>query len=342
MTVTSAADATRFAALTIEPKVLERIVALLPMGSTCHAIGDATALLQTIAAICRSLPKDFDYLARHIGPENRAFWRDMVLRCFDFTINHNVKFNVEDDDDVTMSDSLAYWVHLDVYFQPQQYGFLRKIQYGELGLDAWPDHEDPFTLFCDLAFIKDKFPAFKNEMQTRSDAQQCLAPVILSFYRNEVTRSDQAFLHHCGYARHYWTVRRRPISDTWKGFGMQNAEKEEDNKVLTQEEKRQQGNMNVAAEKDEDEDDEDSDGDEEEEEEGEEEEEDDDDFVFDWGPFPVTSRRTLRDFQALVRRYMDDFRAVAVNAIDRWGPAFYVGRMKRSGRWLGFVGERNY
>ncbi|KAJ0388939.1 hypothetical protein ATCC90586_010389 [Pythium insidiosum] len=65
------------------------------MDSVSHAIGDATALLQTVAAICCSLPKDYDYLARHIGPENRAFWQGMMLRCFDFTIDHQLKFNVE-------------------------------------------------------------------------------------------------------------------------------------------------------------------------------------------------------------------------------------------------------
>ncbi|GLE08053.1 hypothetical protein PINS_up018986 [Pythium insidiosum] len=373
--MTSSADATRFAALTIEPKVLERIVALLPMDSACHAIGDATALLQTIAAICRSLPKDFDYLARHIGPENHAFWRAMVLRCFDFTINRKIYFNVKDyngvardyhDPDASdyqraavvrwqvahpdeysptrmLSDDLAYWVHLDVYFQPQQYGFLRKIQYGELGLDAWPDHEDPFTLFCDLAFIKDKFPAFKGDMQTKSDGDQILDPVFLSSYRNEVTRRDQAFLQHCGYAPHYWTVRRRPISNTWKEFASQNAKKEEDNKALAHGEEGQEDNKKDAAEEQEDdvEDDEDSDDDDGEEEE-DEEEEDEDEFVFDVGPFPDTSRRTLRDFQALVRRYMDDLRAVAVNREGHSGPTFYVGRMKRSGRWLGFVGQRDY
>ncbi|GLD96413.1 hypothetical protein PINS_up005096 [Pythium insidiosum] len=323
----SAADATRFAALTIEPQVLERIVALLPMDSASHAIGDATALLQTVARICCSLPKDYDYLVRHIGPQNRAFWRDMVLRCFDFTINHNVKFNVEDynyvcgryndrdasefqraaveqwlathpdgdEPDMMLSDDLAYWAHLDVFFQPQQYGFLRKIQYGELGLDAWPDHEDPFTLFCDLAFIKDTLHVFKGVLETFSDGEQLLEPVFLSSYPKEVTRRDQAFLQHCGYAPHVWTARRKPISNTWEEFGP----KQDDDDV----------------------------------------DEDDRVFVDDGYPFPL---HTYNDFQALVRRFMDDFRAVAVNPEECHGPTFHVGRMKRSGRWLGFVGQRDY
>ncbi|KAJ0412803.1 hypothetical protein ATCC90586_002433 [Pythium insidiosum] len=59
-----------------------------------------------------------------------------------------------------LSESLVYWTHFNVYFHPKQHRFLRKIQYGELGLDAWPDHEDPFTLpklaiaQGDLAYLK--------------------------------------------------------------------------------------------------------------------------------------------------------------------------------------------
>ncbi|KAJ0388661.1 hypothetical protein ATCC90586_011688 [Pythium insidiosum] len=72
--------AARLAALTMEPEVLERILRCIPMSSAGHAIGDASALLQTIAIICRSLPSDCDDLVRHLGPGNREFWRDMVLR----------------------------------------------------------------------------------------------------------------------------------------------------------------------------------------------------------------------------------------------------------------------
>ncbi|KAJ0412805.1 hypothetical protein ATCC90586_002435 [Pythium insidiosum] len=244
-----ATAATRLAAVTMEPKVLERIIALLPMDSACHAIGEATALLQTVAAICRSLPADFDDLVRHIGPENRAFWQGMVLRCFDFTVNSRVTFNVKDhyvthreydpnasellraayreweathpDDGfgfMMLSESLAYWTHFNVYFHPKQYGFLRKIQYGELGLDAWPDHEDPFTLFCDLALLKDKFPPFRGHMRTHSHDCQTVHPVLLSPYRNEISQADEAFLHVDGLTQdivaqgdlsmiHYWRDR---------------------------------------------------------------------------------------------------------------------------------------
>ncbi|KAJ0389603.1 hypothetical protein ATCC90586_010544 [Pythium insidiosum] len=151
----------------------------------------------------------------------------MVLRCFDFTIDHRVNFNVDDLDDMASSsdwdeselvraaideweaahpnegvppliltEGFAYWLHFDVFFHPQQYGFLRKIQYGELDLDAWPEHEDPFTLFYDLAFIKDKFTTFRWEMQTHSDGEQFLHPVFLSSYRNQISRRDYAFLEH--------------------------------------------------------------------------------------------------------------------------------------------------
>ncbi|GLD93023.1 hypothetical protein PINS_up001615 [Pythium insidiosum] len=364
----TSADATGFEALTVEPKVLEHIVALLPMDSACHAIGDATALLQSVAAISRTLPKEYGYLARNIGPQHRAFWRDMVLRCFDFTVSPRVKFNVMDysnypgelydpeesefndpnvseflraavkqwhaanpDEDLPrmmLIDDLAYWEHLQVFFQPQQYGFLRKIQHGELGLDAWPDHEDPFMLFCDLAFIKDKFPVFEGKMQTKSDGDQYLYPVFLSSYRNEVTGSDQAFLQHCGYTPHFWTSLERPISDTWSEFTLPKAKEEEENKALASGEKCQEDiKMGVEKEDDEDEDNED---------------EDFGGLVHDELPFPDATRRTLDNFQALVRRYMDDFRAVRVNFTEYWGPTFHVGRMKRSGRWLGFVGQRDW
>ncbi|KAJ0412804.1 hypothetical protein ATCC90586_002434 [Pythium insidiosum] len=365
MAASNASAETRFAALTIEPKVLERLVALLPMDSASHAIGDATALLQTVAAICRSLPKDYDYLARHIGPENRAFWQGMVLRCFDFTIDHQVKFNVEDYGDMASSsdwdeselvraaideweaahpgegvpreilnEDFAYWLHFDVFFHPQQYGFLRKIQYGELGLDAWPEHEDPFTLFCDLAFIKDKFPAFRGEMQTNSDGEQFLDPVFLSSYRNKISRRDYAFLEHCGYAPHFWSTQRRPISARWSGFDTGTSTVEQP--------------VKDASGDDEDADDnEDDGGDEDDNKEDEEESDDDDDdddgeLVYDETPFPHATRGSLNDLQALVRRHMDDFRVVSVNLEEHCGPIFYIGRMKRSGRWLGFCGQCDY
>ncbi|KAJ0391849.1 hypothetical protein ATCC90586_011599 [Pythium insidiosum] len=390
MPSSNASVETRFAALTIEPKVLERLVALLPMHSASHAIGDATALLQTVAAICRSLPKDYDYLARHIGPENRAFWQGMVLRCFDFTIDHRIKFNVEDygnmaccydsdeseldsDDDmasssdsdelevsadnemlhscdsgesefilaaikewkaahpnddkprVILNEDLAYWLHFDVFFHPQQYGFLRKIQYGELGLDAWPEHEDPFTLFCDLAFIKDKFPAFRGEMQTTSDGEQFLYPVFLSSYRNEISRNDLAFLQHCGYAPHFWSLLDDPISPCWSGFDAGIGTLEQPTKDSSN-----------------DRDDVDDGGDDDDDDDGDDDDDDDDMEVYDEIPFPHARRSSLNDLQALVRRYMDEYRAVTLNVEETPTPIFYIGRMKRSGRWLGFCGQSDH
>ncbi|KAJ0410343.1 hypothetical protein P43SY_002675 [Pythium insidiosum] len=346
---------TRLAAVTMEPKVLERIIALLPMDSACHAIGEATALLQTVAAICRSLPADFGYLVRHIGPENRAFWQGMVLRCFDFTVNSRVTFNVKDhyvthreyDPDASellraayreweathpddgfgfmmLSESLAYWTHFNVYFHPKQYGFLRKIQYGELGLDAWPDHEDPFTLFCDLALLKDKFPPFRGHMRTHSHDCQTVHPVLLSPYRNEISQADEAFLQYCGFAPAFWPLRTHPISPRWSGFDAAPAG------PTTPASDSSAAAVSGVAQGDPDEDSED----------------DEDDhrveLVKDESPLPHATRGLLDDFQVLVHRYMDDFREVAVNQDLCCSPIFHIGRMKRSGRWLGFIGMCNY
>ncbi|KAJ0391573.1 hypothetical protein ATCC90586_010616 [Pythium insidiosum] len=317
MAASNASAETRFAALTIEPKVLERLVALLPMDSASHAIGDAATLLQTVAAICRSLPKDYDYLARHIGPENRAFWQGMVLRCFDFTIDHQVKFNVEDYGDMASSsdwdESELVRAAIDEWeaaHPGEGYGFLRRIQYGELGLDAWPEHEDPFTLFCDLAFIKDKFPAFRGEMQTNSDGEQFLDPVFLSSYRNEISRRDHAFLQHCGYAPHFWSLLDDPISPCWSGF---------DAGIGTLEQPTKDSSNDCDDDGDDDDDDDDDDG----------------GLVYDEIPFPHARRSTLNDLQALIRLYMDEFRAVTFNVEET--PA-----IKRSGRWLGFCGQSDH
>ncbi|KAJ0410056.1 hypothetical protein ATCC90586_006449 [Pythium insidiosum] len=355
----SASESAGAAALTMEAAVLERIVALLPMDSSGHAIGGASEVLQTVAAICRALPTSgvAGAVARRVGPANRAFWQRMVLRGFDFTVHSRVTFNVRDvedsglyygpddsallqaayeqwaaatpDDgsrDWMLGESLAYWSQLDVFFRPAQYGFLREIQYGARGLDAWPAHEDPFTLFCDLALLKDKLAAFHGEMTTHSDRRQPLHPVLLSPYRADVSaETREPFLQHCGFAPPFWLVRADPVGSRWSGF---DAEPGSDDSTTRGSSSRADQDM---------------------------EEEDErlvndeaplphaarallDDFQV-LAPLPHAARALLDDFQVLVRRYMDDFREVAVGRAYCRTPIFHVGRMKRSGRWLGFVGR---
>ncbi|GLE08050.1 hypothetical protein PINS_up018983 [Pythium insidiosum] len=266
----------------MEPEILERVVRLLPMRAAGHAIGDATAVLQTIATICRTLPSDSDHIARHLGPTNRAFWCEMVLRCFDFTIDRGVEFNVEDHsnslgnldkdaiDEYTraamdawdaanpdmspgemLAQSLQYWKHLNAFFRPYQYGFLRKIQTGQLSRDAWPEHEDPFTLFCDLAMIKDKFDTFRDVMETSSDGQQFVYPVFLSAFHGRVKRADYPFLRHCGIIPHFWTVQWQPVSEPWDELSVEMDDSEEDGDDDDEEEEEQDEEMEEREEDDE-------------------------------------------------------------------------------------------
>ncbi|GLE08047.1 hypothetical protein PINS_up018980 [Pythium insidiosum] len=354
---------TRLAALTMEPEVLERVVRCLPMDAAGHAIGDATDVVHTISAICRTLPSDYSHLIHHLGPDNRTFWREMVLRCFDFSIDRTMRFNVEDFSDSVgnyddyaddyaraaidawddanpgyspgwmLVESFRYWKHIHAFFRPTQYGFLRKIQYGELSVDAWPDHEDPFTLFCDLAIIKDKFAPFRGLLEADSEGEQVVHPVLLSAYRDRVKRTDFPFLNHCGYTPHFWIVRRRPVSARWKAFDDMDGARLSDAMECDSEDEVDADD----AEDEEDEEDDLSDVSKDDKDEVDLEER-----IYREGPFPIATRGTLNDFQALVRLLMDDFRSVAVNEEYCAGPTFYIGRMKRSGRWIGLCGQRDY
>ncbi|TMW55252.1 hypothetical protein Poli38472_013143 [Pythium oligandrum] len=228
-------------AFAMEPSLVDTILSYVP--ST-----NASDIKKTIANVCLALPTSYRSVLDRVRPSNQAFWRRLVLTSFNFEVDPSKTFNVEDYDgegahfydrdeeiqaiveeweqthggaqvDEYLLENLAYWQHLEVYFRPSQYGFLRAIQMGELLVDEWPAHEDAFTLFCDLSTLVDEFKAFEN-LYTFSDGDQFIYPCLLSELQKPLGPRNFELLEHCGIAPHFWEHESPPVW-RWAEFGGQ-------------------------------------------------------------------------------------------------------------------------
>ncbi|TMW55248.1 hypothetical protein Poli38472_013139 [Pythium oligandrum] len=235
------ASSTLLDAFTAESAIFQTVLSFVPVDTPSEAI-------QTLANISLALPSSHQWLAAQVNPSNRSFWQFMLFKHFDFTVVDDKTLNVDGNDqayreDITdpkvlravakweithgadaeafefLDEDFEWWKGCGVYFRPSQYGFLGEIQSGEASMDEWPEDEDPFTLFCDLALLADRFSPFQDTLQTFSDGWGSIYPCLLSrMAKPRGLGRGFRLLKHCGINPHYWALIPTPVR-RWAKFG---------------------------------------------------------------------------------------------------------------------------
>ncbi|KAF1330376.1 hypothetical protein FI667_g5132, partial [Globisporangium splendens] len=155
----------------------------------------------------------------------------------------------------------------------------------------------------------------ENSLMTSSDGDQFVYPCLLSSLDAVGSGRGYAMLQHCGVVPHFWGSAVKPVSERWPGLDEDDATEDLDDE-----------------------------SDDRMDEEEEEEESDDwrgdtrDDKIFPMSPY----KRNVEVIKRVVLKHMSDWRHVCSSYYECCSPAFYIGKSEYSGRWYGFVGQRDY
>jgi hypothetical protein len=312
---------TLYMAMTAEPAILDTIISYLPDNDQSNSKPNAALVLRTIVNLCRALPRRDQSLAQYFSPANQVLWRTLVLRYFDFTVDPETTLNVEDyvrewerdEDDELCNATFAEWERENGEGVAPESMLVEDLHYWKhLNVYFRPSQYQFLTDIQQGKLSMELWPTTEDAFTLFKD----LAIVVNKFAcfgkYDLCTFSDgEQNVYPCLLSvfnadvndRGYALLRHCGVAPHYWG----NAETpvSECWPGFDMPYVIANGKAN-------------------------------DDI------FPMCSKKKLQAIKRAVHAHMRDWRHVQSNFEECCSPAFYIGKSKYSGRWYGFVGQRDY
>ncbi|TMW55251.1 hypothetical protein Poli38472_013142 [Pythium oligandrum] len=295
-------------AFTAEPTLFGNILSYIPASS-------ASSVTQAIANACLALPASHQALVAQVGPSNQAFWQEMVLGVFDFAVDPSKAFNVEDyvqvgeygEDDEVLT-AIGEWQedHPDEG-EPSHYLDENFSYWKKLGVFFRPSQYGFLREIQQGKLTKDDWPAHEDAFTLFCDLAT-LTDKFKAMGRLHTFSDGQQQVFPCLLDARHEPVRRRGF-ELLQHCGIAPHFWDQGQCPVRRWSKRSTGRgctnkIGVV--------------------------------------FPQCGKETLSKLQKLVIQTLDEWLVIAVNMEECSGPTFHIGTSKRSGRWLGYLGQRDY